>query len=52
MFLLNKLKVSSASCWFLLYGYVTMYGQQNIKQLRRFTVALNLSVAYISLRVP
>ena len=27
----NKLKVNSASCWFLLYGYITMHGQQNIK---------------------
>jgi hypothetical protein len=29
---LDKLKVNSASCWFLLYGYITMYGQQNIKK--------------------
>jgi len=28
------LKVNSASCWFfLLYEYITMYGQQNIKLL-------------------
>jgi len=27
----NKLKVNSASCWFLLYGYITMHSQQNIK---------------------
>jgi len=26
-----KLKVNSASCWFLTYGYITMHGQQNIK---------------------
>jgi len=26
------LKVSSASFWFLLYGYITMHGQQNIKK--------------------
>ena len=26
----NKLKVNSASCSLLLYGYITMYGQQNI----------------------
>ena len=24
-------KYNSASCWFLLYGYVTMYSEQNIK---------------------
>jgi hypothetical protein len=28
---LNKLKVNSPSCWFLLYGYITIHGQQNIK---------------------
>jgi hypothetical protein len=22
-----------ASCWFLLYGYITMHGQQNIKSV-------------------
>jgi hypothetical protein len=27
----NKLKVNSASCWLLLYGYVMMHGQQNTK---------------------
>lgn len=27
----NKLKVDSASCWFLLYGYIMIHGQQNIK---------------------
>jgi len=26
----NKLTENSASCWFLLYGYITMHGQQNI----------------------
>jgi len=26
------LKANSASCWFLLYGYNTMHGQQNIKE--------------------
>ena len=26
----NKLKVNSASCWFLLSRYITMHGQQNI----------------------
>jgi len=25
------LKANSASCWFLLYGYTTMHGEQNIK---------------------
>jgi len=25
------LKVNSASCWFLLYGYITKHGQKNIK---------------------
>jgi len=28
----NKLKENSAFCWFLLYGYITMHGQQNIKK--------------------
>jgi len=23
----------SVSCWFLLYGYITMYGQQGIKSI-------------------
>jgi hypothetical protein len=27
----NKSKVNSASSWFLLYGYIPMHGQQNIK---------------------
>ena len=27
----NKLIENSASCWFILYGYITMHGQQNIK---------------------
>jgi hypothetical protein len=27
----NTLKVKSASCWFLLHGYITMHGQQNTK---------------------
>jgi hypothetical protein len=27
----NKLTVNSASCLFILYGYITMHGQQNIK---------------------
>jgi hypothetical protein len=30
---LNKLKVNTASCWFILYGYMTMHGQQNMKLL-------------------
>jgi len=25
------MKVNSASCWFFLYGYITMHGQQNVK---------------------
>ena len=28
---LNKLIENSASRWFILYGYITMHGQQNIK---------------------
>jgi hypothetical protein len=32
----NKLKVNSASCWYLLYGCITMYGQQNIKDSLSF----------------
>jgi len=28
---LNKLTENSAPCWFMLHGYVTMHGQQNIK---------------------
>ena len=27
----NKLTENSAPCWFILYGHITMYGQQNIK---------------------
>jgi hypothetical protein len=27
----NKLIVNSASCWFILYGYITVHDQQNIK---------------------
>jgi len=27
----NKLIENSASCWFILYGYITMHSQQNIK---------------------
>ena len=27
----NKWIENSASCWFILYGYITMHGQQNIK---------------------
>jgi len=27
----NKLIENSASCWFILYWYITMHGQQNIK---------------------
>jgi hypothetical protein len=27
----NKLIENSAFCWFMLYGYITMHGQQNIK---------------------
>jgi uncharacterized protein YjiS (DUF1127 family) len=37
---LNKLKVNSASCWFLLYGFITMHGQQNIK-FRRYNFERN-----------
>ena len=29
---LSKLKVNSASCWFLLYGHITMHSQQNNKK--------------------
>jgi len=27
----NKFIENSAACWFMLYGYITMHGQQNIK---------------------
>jgi len=27
----NKFEVNSASCWFLLYGYIAMHDQQNIQ---------------------
>jgi hypothetical protein len=27
----NRLRENSASCWFILHGYITMHGQQNIK---------------------
>jgi len=29
------LKVDSAFCWFLVYGYITTHGQQNIKVVKR-----------------
>jgi hypothetical protein len=29
----NKLIENSASCWFMLYRYITMHGQQNIKYI-------------------
>jgi hypothetical protein len=28
----NKLIENSASCWFILYGYITMHSQQNFKK--------------------
>jgi len=28
----NKSIENNASCWFMLYGYITMHGQQNIKK--------------------
>jgi len=28
------LKVNGAFCWLLLYGYITMRGQQNIKYIK------------------
>jgi hypothetical protein len=28
---LHKLIINIASCWFILYGYITMRGQQNAK---------------------
>jgi len=33
----NKLIENSAYCWFILYGYITMHGQQNIKSEEMFT---------------
>ena len=33
--LLLKLIENSACCWFILYGYITMHGQQNVKSLLR-----------------
>jgi len=33
------LKVNSASCWFLLYGYITMHGPQNVTLLKTFSFA-------------
>ena len=41
----NKLKVNSASCWFLLYGYITMHGQQNIKFPKIFFMGSVVEVA-------
>ena len=32
----NKLIVNSASCSFILYGYITMHGQQNFKKVLYF----------------
>jgi len=31
----NKLNVNSATCWFLLYGQITMNGQQKIKKIEK-----------------
>ena len=43
----NKLIGNSASCCFMLYGYITMHGQQNIKllsSLKKKTALVQLSV--------
>ena len=29
----NKVIENSASCWSILYGYITMHGQQNLKNI-------------------
>jgi hypothetical protein len=36
----NKSIENSASCWFMLYGYITMHRQQNIKIKKSFWVYL------------
>jgi hypothetical protein len=34
LFIGMKLKVNSASCWYLLYSYTTVHGPQNIKNVQ------------------
>jgi len=34
------LKVDNASYWFLLYGYITMHGQRNIKLVKQVEEAV------------
>jgi len=36
----NILRINSASCWFHLYGYIEMHGQQNIKFCRPVILCL------------
>jgi hypothetical protein len=34
----------NTSCWFILYGYITMHGQQNIKLYQAVNIQLMLYV--------
>ena len=53
----NKLIENNASCWFILYGYITMHGQQNFKihnltarQITSyFTDLCNMHVTYVNI---
>ena len=38
----NTLEINIASCWFVLYGYVTMHDQQNIKFGRYCRVSVRI----------
>jgi hypothetical protein len=39
----NKLIENSASCWLMLYGYIAMHGQQNIKSTCTVSVLTGFS---------
>jgi len=39
------LKVNGAFCWFLLFGYITMHGQQNIKN--NYVILYNIISNYM-----
>jgi len=43
----NKLIVNGASCWFILYGYITIHGQQNIKSVYDRYCRIILSAMFI-----
>jgi hypothetical protein len=44
----NKLIENSSPCWFILYEYVTMHGQQNIKNQLPYLTVLHLFVSVLA----